>query len=187
MQYYCHSGGCSGADMTWENEGNKWGVITIPYSFQNHVQDSPNPKILTPEELSEGWEHVLIAEQTLKRPTNRIKSTYVRKLLARNWFQVKNSTAIYAVGMFQNKKRTIVDGGTGWAVQMAVDNKKPVFFFDQDNKMWYSYDYQYETFELLFSAQPTLTQHFAGIGTREITSDGINAIKNVYIYNFGRV
>jgi len=59
--YICHSGGCSGSDMVWENEGNKYGVFTIAYSFYNHKQEGWNRKILSGEELKEGFEHVKIA------------------------------------------------------------------------------------------------------------------------------
>ena len=65
MNYICHSGGCAGADMMWETEGNKYGVKTIAYSFYNHQQDSSNQKILTVEELNEGFKHVMIAAKAL--------------------------------------------------------------------------------------------------------------------------
>ena len=58
MSYTCHSGGCPGADMCWENEGNKYGVHTIAYSFGGHKQEGKNRVILTTEQLNEGFEHV---------------------------------------------------------------------------------------------------------------------------------
>lgn len=42
--------------------------------------------------------------------------------------QVKNSDAVFAIG---HLVRGIVDGGTGWAVQMAIDDGKPVYVYDQ--------------------------------------------------------
>lgn len=54
--YTCHSGGCPGADMEWEREGEKYGVQTIAYSFPGHIQEGKTPKILTVEELNEGWD-----------------------------------------------------------------------------------------------------------------------------------
>ena len=183
MNYICHSGGCAGSDMMWENEGMKYGVKTVAYSFYNHVQDSQNQKILSLKELEEGYENVLIADKTLKRYPNRIMYPYVKNLLSRNWFQVKNSEAIFAIGMFANKKRTLVKGGTGWAVQMAIDNKKVVYLFDQDSKFWYQYNYTTGAFERLYE-MPKLTKNFAGIGTRKLNEDGINAIKEIYKENF---
>ena len=128
MNYICHSGGCPGSDMTWENEGNKYGIKTIAYSFFNHVQEGENQKILNWKELEEGAEHVLVAELTLKRNLQNLNSAYVLNLLCRNWFQVKNSEAIFAIGTFVDLKQNIVNGGTGWAVQMGIDNNKDVLY-----------------------------------------------------------
>jgi hypothetical protein len=182
MPYINHSGGCPGADMTWEVEGKKYGVETIAYSFHNHVQDSDTPKVLTLEELAEGWEHVQIANQTLHRNVDS-QYPYVKNLLSRNWFQIKNAEAVYAVGQFSSSAHTRVDGGTGWAVQMAIDNQKHIFFFDQDSSAWYSYSYVKEKFVAL-GGTPALTPHFAGIGTRELRANGIAAIQTVFQITF---
>jgi len=184
--YICHSGGCPGSDMTWENESAKYGVETVAYSFYNHVQDSLNQKILSLDELDEGYEAVLIADKTLKRYVTRIMYPYVKNLLSRNWFQVKNSEAIFPIGMFANKKQSLVSGGTGWAVQMAVDNKKDIFFFEQPSKSWYKYDYKTSIFQKMYEI-PKLTKNFAGIGTRKINDDGINAIRDVLKNTFGNM
>ena len=127
MSYICHSGGCPGSDMFWENEGIKYGVKTIAYSFWGHKQEGKNREILSTEQLNEGFGHVLTANKKLKRyPQGQPR--YIQNLLARNWFQVKNSEAIFAI---VNKFLTndTAAGGTGWAIQMAVDCDKPVFVF----------------------------------------------------------
>lgn len=178
----CHSGGCPGADMMWENECAKYGIDTIAYSFHNHHHEGKNPKILTQTELHEGFEHVKIASKTIKRNVDNIFYPYIRNLLARNWYQVKNSDAVFAVGKFQNFKENIVSGGTGWAVQMALDNNKPVFFFDQDTTYWFTYRRDLNRFSLM-SSIPTLTEDFAGIGSRELESSGTTAIKNILKHN----
>ena len=179
-KYTCHSGGCAGADMFWENEGFKYGVKTIAYSFHNHKQDSTNQKILTVEELNEGFLHVMIANKTLKRyPQGQPR--YVQNLLARNWYQVLNSEVVFAIGKFKTK--TIVDGGTGWAVQMSIDNNKPVFFFDQPTNCWNTYAYDTTEFRVMYEL-PKLTENFAGIGTRELNDNGKKAIMEVYKHTF---
>ena len=108
---------------------------------------------------------------------------YVRNLLCRNWFQVKNADAIFAIGKFDGIKRTKVSGGTGWAVQMAIDNDKPVYFFDQPTNSWYIYIKEHKKFIQMYET-PKLTENFAGIGTRGITTDGEIAIKHVLIETF---
>lgn len=175
MNYTCHSGGCPGADMAWELIGEEYGIKTISYSFHNHVQEGKNQKILTVDELNEGFEHVKIASKGIKRDPN-VRYPYVRNLLSRNWFQVKNSDSVYAIGKFIDKK--LVSGGTGWAVQMAIDNKKETFVFDQANNTWNKYNYDKMEFEII-DYIPKLTQHFAGVGTREINDNGLKAIQDI--------
>ena len=181
--YICHSGGCPGADIFWEDEGNKYGVTTVAYSFYGHTQKGKNRKILERPELDEGFEHVKIASKGIGRNPNP-NWPYVKNLICRNWFQVKNAEAIFAIGKFINKK--IVSGGTGWAVQMGVDNKKPVFFFDQPINTWNKFNYENGEFEVI-DYIPKLTENFAGIGTREITDVGMNAIRQIYKENFGKL
>lgn len=176
MNYICHSGGCPGSDMFWETEGEKYGVKTIAYSFYGHTQYGKNRQILEKEQLAEGFEAVKIAAKSIGRNPNP-RWPYVKNLISRNWFQVKNSEAVFAVGKFINKK--IVSGGTGWAVQMAVDNKKPVFFFDQETKSWYKLkDFNGEF--VIIDYIPKLTQNFAGVGTRELDESGKEAIRKIY-------
>lgn len=182
-EYINHSGGCTGADMCWENEGKPYGVKSVAYSFYNHVQDGENQKILTYDELQEGWKHVEIAAKSLHRPIGRIEIPYVKNLLSRNWFQVKNAEAIFAVGKFDGNTQKKVAGGTGWAVQMAMDSGKPIYFFDQPTNKWYIYLYSYKTFIEMYVI-PTLTENFAGIGTRELNAFGVLAIQRLYEFNF---
>lgn len=180
-----HSGGCPGADMEWENESFLYGVSTIAYSFKGHTQYGKYQKILTPEELFEGWQNVQIASIGIKRPLFKIQfQPYIRNLLSRNWFQVRNSESIFAIGKFFNDNHNIIDGGTGWAIQMAIDNQKETHLFEQNYNKWFKYDYQSGKFEEM-NCLPTLTEHFAGIGTRQITENGINAIKEILKYNLG--
>lgn len=183
MKFTCHSGGCPGSDMTWEREGDKYGVHTIAYSFWNHKQEGKNQKILSELELKEGFEAVMRANKTLKKYPQG-QPQYVQNLLARNWFQVKNSEAVFAIGKKFLTNHT-VDGGTGWAVQMAVDCDKPVFVFIQDSMggAWFRF-MPIVGFECLWGEIPTLTENFAGIGTRDIDQDGIRAIQKVYKKNF---
>ena len=146
MKYLIHSGGSGGADMVWESEGLNYGIESVAYSFWNHAHDSQFPKILTQDELSEGWEACKIATKTLKRPLDRIIYPYVKSLICRNWFQIKNSESTFAIGRFVNEQHKLVNGGTGWAVQMSIDNNHPTYVFDQNIKEWFTYSYQEKKF-----------------------------------------
>lgn len=189
-QKFCNSGGAVGADTVFEEECIKKGIPVLAWGFQGHKTNSKNVKILTKDELAEGWEHVKIANESLKRNIYNL-SPYVRNLLARNWFQVKNSDTIFAVGNLTNSFSQ-VNGGTGWAVQMGIDNKKRVYVFDQNgyNPCWFQ-DTEVKDVDgnVLFKRfitskdsefLPVLTDRFAGIGTREINEHGILAIKKLF-------
>ena len=179
----CHSGGCPGSDMEWENQSIKYDIKTIAYSFQGHVQEGKYPKILSSEELVEGWQLVLLCEKPIKRPLYKIKYTpCVKNLLCRNWFQVKNSEAIYAIGSLVIGSNRLVDGGTGWAVQMAINNNKPIYLFEQNLGSWFMYHYPSNEFAQIYSI-PFLTTNFAGIGTRKINEAGMKAIKEILEFN----
>lgn len=186
--YTCHSGGCPGSDMFWETEGMKYNVITIAYSFYGHNQKGNNRKILEREQLDEGFEHVKIASKGIGRTPN-VRWPYVKNLICRNWFQVKNSESVFAISReFLGTEKKIVAGGTGWAVQMAIDNNKPTFVFDQPTKLWNEYDYTTNRFEIFAPDYvPTLTKNFAGIGTRELNDDGKKAIELVLKTNLENI
>jgi hypothetical protein len=183
-KHICHSGGCPGADMEWEEKGRKHSVHTIAYSFPSHKQYGENRHILTSDELLEGFEQCKLASKPLGRTLYNVeKNPYVRNLISRNWFQVKNSEAIFAIGIFFDETKTKVNGGTGWAVQMAINNRKPIYFFDQDSDKWYYYHYSFNVFAE-YDGVPELTKNFAGIGSRDLRDNGKQAITNVYKNTF---
>ena len=188
VNYICHSGGAEGADTVFELTCEEYEIKTITYSFPTHKSTSKNLKILTRQELVEGFQHIQIAAKSLNRNTLS-SSPYVCALLARNWFQVKNSEAVFAIGEFEPKKMGIfsrVKGGTGWAVQMAIDNNKEVYIFEQNENKWF---YFYKALDGLnkfipCTNIPKLTLNFAGIGTRKINDNGIQAIIDLCKFNF---
>jgi len=190
MEYCNFSGGAQGSDTFFEKEGEKYGIKTIAYSFYGHNTSSKNKWNLTTEQLEEGLKHVEITNKTLDRNITTI-STYVKKLLCRNWYQVKNADCIYAIGTL--KSDGTVDGGTGWAVQMAIDNNKPVYLFEQNKNTWYEYRPAFGNLHTDRFAEPggfyevsipPLTEKFAGIGTRNLNENGKKAIIELYRINF---
>lgn len=170
-----HSGGAIGSDTEWGTIGAEFGVVNVNHYWHGTKTPTGNKQI-TQEEFEEGWQKVLLANKTLKRKPENYKS-----LLSRNWLQVKNADAIFAIGNVV-KEGTEVAGGTGWAVQMAIDANKPVFVFDQNLNTWMKYNYTSKSFNT--TGVPTLTPNFAGIGTRKITEAGKQAIRDVYTKTF---
>lgn len=190
-EYVNHSGGARGSDLFWEVTAKKYGIKTVVYSFRGHASSNPNRYELSQQELSSAKPHLLRANMTLKRkyPTGK---KFIDNLLSRNWFQVQNSDAVFAIGKISKNHQT-VDGGTGWAVQMGIDNHKQTYVFDciQKNKggltegscRWYSFCEKRKMF-VLFNGTPILTKRFTGIGSRQLSSKGKGAIENVFKSTF---
>lgn len=168
--YVNHSGGAVGSDTVWGELSAQYGVVSEHYWHGKRTENGNHE--ITEEEFEEGKEHVLEANKTLHRQPNKYMD-----LLARNYSQVKNAEEIFAIGHFKNK---VVDGGTGWAVQMAIDDGKIVNFYDQEKCVWGRYcNGKWER-----SDTPVLTKNFAGIGTRKLNDKGWMAIKEVCIKTF---
>lgn len=190
MNNTCHTGGAIGSDIFFEVVSLKYNISVKAYSFKEHNTKSNNRIILTVPELFEGWDKAQIAAKSLKRNTYNL-SPYVKKLLSRNWFQVKNSESIFAIGNIldvkeqgqrikNNTSKQIVDGGTGYAVEMAIQHNKPVYIFNQKDNKWYKWklDIFAET------STPNLTKDFAGIGTRNLNKYGKFAIIDIFENSF---
>lgn len=168
--YVNYSGGATGSDTVWGEICGAYGVESLHY-WHGAVTPNGNTE-LTEAEFGEGIARVWRANETLHRKPDKYLD-----LLARNWMQVKNADEVFAIGVFKNK---MVDGGTGWAVQMAVDEGKTVHFYDQERCVWGTNRDGVWT----RSDTPVLTERFAGIGTRAINHHGIEAIKDVCTKTF---
>ena len=176
-QRVVHSGGAKGADKAWEDLSR--GFAT-PVHYQVEGQPTPHGNTdVSKGEAAEADQHLRKANETLGRDLDKVKE-YTKNLFRRNWSQVKNSDAVYAITNGFDAPN-IVSGGTGWAVQMAIDNGKPVYIFDQSGRSgnWQQWNYDTGQFEYI-SKPPVPPQNFAGIGTRKINQRGVDAIKTVY-------
>lgn len=187
----CNSGGAIGSDTFWENIGEEFGVKTKSFSYKTKYHKSKNKVEISDTDYEEGVIQIKLANKVL----NRWGIHRYMNLLARNWAQVKYSSEVFAIGYiikpgeknikgYKNKsKYEIVDGGTGYAVQMAINNNKPVYVFDQNENQWFKWSEILLRFKKIDMVKISY-QNFAGIGTREITEKGIKAIKSVYDLTF---
>ena len=188
----CHSGGAAGADTYWETIGDNYGVKTKAYSYKTKYHTTENKVEISDTDYEEGVKEITKA--------NRVLSRYgihkFMNLLARNWSQVKYSDEVFAIGTivesgkkgskgFYNKSEfQVVDGGTGYAVQMAINNGKFVYVFDQDKDKWFRWSYTSLKFIEVTKPLKISYENFAGIGTREIKPNGIKAIEEIYKLTF---
>jgi hypothetical protein len=187
----CNSGGADGSDTIFETKTIQYGGKVNAYSYKTKKHISPNKVEISDDDYQEGIEKVKTANLTLKR----WGIEKYMNLLARNWVQVKYSDQIIAIGTiidpgkkdskgYYSKSSTqIVSGGTGYAVTMAIDEKKPVYVFDQVQCSWFRWSYTTNSF-IKCSIPKLVGNNFAGIGTREINEFGIRAIDDFFNYNF---
>lgn|SRR5690554_5752298 len=180
-QYICHTGGAEGTDGYFEYFSKQYGVKTIAYSYKTRFHESVNKRELTEAEFKEGVQQVYIANATLKRA----RINQYLKLLARNWFQVKYADEVFAITSLKKYNGLYeIKGGTAWAVQMAINEQKKIFVFDQSALHWFYFDYYVQNFCLL-KIDPKITSvNFTGIGTRSINFFGISAIEQLFKNSF---
>lgn len=184
--YVNHSGGAVGADSYWGHIGEQYGVVSNHYYYGERTPEG-NFEISN-EDYAEGrYESAKAANYNFGYKYPTMKDTK----LIRNWAQVKYADAIFAIGhlvrpgepLFPKQKNdtrvavnAAVQGGTGYAVGMAILHGKPVYVYDQERKQWYkNIDGKWYVSDI-----PVLTKDFAGIGSRELNEDGKKAIEDVY-------
>lgn len=178
-----HSGGCQGSDMAWDEIGRRYG-------FENHIHWRPEHlKNLTPEGHRNMLRDFNKAAEYLGRPTI-FKGV---ELAQRDWLQAFHSDAVFAIARIiapgeydgtptkhfrNNTDHENVSGGSAWACTVAMQMNKPIYVFDMNKGIWMMWSFSGGEFRLIDT--PILTECYAGIGSRNITTAGKAAIESVY-------
>ena len=181
----CHSGGAYGADYYFGKVALSYSVPVNHYYFDNPGEEWRNPKFGNYE-----LDHDVYYEVGLKEVYRVVKmwdyhmakSMNVLRLHARNWQQVCRSDEIFAViEKFEVKPSGVLmpKGGTGYAIQMAINHKKRVVCFNQYDNQWVEYDYTSRSFKPVDNPLITKPQ-FAGIGSRSINESAQKAIEDLF-------
>lgn len=178
MTYRNYSGGAEGADKEWDRIGREYG-------FEKHIHFRPSHlKEMNQDQRDTMEDDVFHAAKGLGRPTGDFPG---KDLIRRNWLQMFNADAIFAVsriinpgekdkGFINNTGKQNVSGGTAWACEMAIQKGKPVHVFDMSTNKWYLWKVD----KFVEETTPILTERYAGIGSRNLTPEGTQAIHNVY-------
>ena len=193
--YHIYSGGAFGIDEYAEQCAKEGGM-------QMHVILPPHhsrSKFITPlrqQELDEAEPHVKrVAERTGKHLFT--PNTFSRHLQLRNFHIVKPAAIVYAFGYFQHTHGTNltascpnIAGGTGWTVQLAVDQHKQIYFYNIPEKRWYENhqdhyywdENQWTSYSGFIPMQgsPTLHKHSAVVGTRHPPPDTLAEVKRLF-------
>lgn len=159
-----YTGGAYGADTDWDLIGREFGVINHTHFRANGnvskrlTENNVKGVYLTKDELEKGRNEV---NELLG--TNYTDNT-TGNLQGRNYYQVNNADAIYAIASLAKEKGKYVKGGTNTAVALAIVMNKPVYVWDISTESWYKFIGK----KFVVVDTPVLTAKFAGIGTRDI-------------------
>jgi len=159
-----HSGGAYGGDTFWDIIGREFGVVN-----HKHYKDAGNAN-LSQKLKNSGVVATILTEDQMDFARQEVQKllgiTYANdlkgNLQVRNFYQVYNSDAVFAIATLKDTKS--VTGGTNTAIQLGIKLNKPVYVWDIKSEQWY----QYGSNGFEKSSTPTLTKNFAGIGSRDI-------------------
>lgn len=186
MENICFSGGAEGADLEWGNVAKKNGHEVRHFVFANHKgSDHPDAVVVTPEELEVGDRTLELANEILGR-SFPAHSNYVTNLLRRNFWQVVDSDAVYAVaGLDPTKDNKVLIGGTAWAVEcfkILHPDSDRIFVYDSWKDQWYRWTIAaWPSFEKVSRNEiPKPSGKWTGIGSRDLDSKGREAIRGIF-------
>lgn len=193
------SGAAPGADSIFHEMAKKHNHNIKNFVFSGEqVEVKENLVYLSLDQLATSKDALEIAAKDMQRNI-QTRNQYVYNLLRRNYFQILNSTAVFAVSEFEPRfhpptesKSVRIRGGTAWACQMFANrhkkfvraNKIPLYLYSEIKGTWLQCRiesnglYSWTPLE----EQPKLPTNcvYTGIGSREIGPDGEAAIKKLY-------
>ena len=172
-EYINHSGGAYGGDTFWDIIGREFGVTK-----HMHYKDAGNVN-LSQKLRNAGVKATVLTKEQMDVARNEVErllgerypDTTQGNLKVRNYYQVANADAVFAIAELNGDSRFnmgSVWGGTNVAVQLGIKLDKPVYVWDISSKNWHKYNPNTKEFEL--TDTPILTKNFAGVGSRDIES-----------------
>ncbi len=173
------SGGANGSEALFGGCAEAWGLAEETFSFPSHTPAHTRGLVqLTEEELAAGD----ISSSYLKAHMHRSypDTPLFKKVLQSIWHQVNTAGEVFSIGQIREDKT--VNGGTGWAVELAKHWNKPVHVFDQEKNAWF----YWQNGEWVLTKDPIITrERFTGTGTRFPNAAGTAAIKALFERSFG--
>jgi len=136
-------------------------------------------QILTEAQLQRGAARAKAVRE--KAPRKLPDRPLLNKVLLSIWHQVETAGQVFVVGLIE--ETGAVKGGTGWAAELAKDQHKPVFVYDQEKQTWFCWeDDEWGPCD----EPPRITaRRFTGTGSRNLSDSGQQAIRDLYQRSFG--
>jgi hypothetical protein len=173
-----YSGGHKGTEAEFGRLAESWGMQEVNFSFEGHaVERSRGIRELDPEELDKGNVSMEIVSARMGRKF--AQASKIRKVIQTIFHMVNEGYHVIAVGWIQPDNT--VKGGTGWGVELAKLFNRPVHVYDQDRKGWYTW----KDNAWVADAPAIERDSFAGTGTRHLTDDGRDALRQLFERAFG--
>lgn len=173
------SGGAKGSESAFGELAELWGLTEVNYSFTGRATARARGVVeLTNEELKQGEVSSAYIEAQLHRQFP--KTPQFRKMLQTIWHQVATSGQVFVIGMLLEDGT--VNGGTGWAAELAKHFGKPVHVFDQEKRQWFTWVQGKWVSE---NAPRISRTRFTGTGTRFLSDEGVKAIRALFEASFG--
>jgi hypothetical protein len=173
-----YSGGHKGAEAEFGKLAEAWLMKEVNFTFEGHkAERTRGLRVLNQEELKKGDVSMEIVSMRMKRTYSRVGK--IRQVIQSIFHMVNNGYHVIAVGWIQAD--STVKGGTGWGVELARLFNRPLSVYDQDRKGWFSWeDSQW------VEKTPVITSDtFAGTGTRNLSDEGRQALRDLFISSFG--
>lgn len=174
------SGGARGADQTFAIHAFHAGHDIVHYSFKGHKVKGPGDIVIMGENQYELADFLIgKCNKTLERNINGM-AEHSFNLLRRNMIKVYENVigSLYAVSYLTEEGK--VPGGTAWATTLFnILDKGPMYLFNQGDNTWYESDV-FGRFHIMKELPPTPEGTYLGIGSRDITNEGKNAISELY-------
>jgi len=173
-----YSGGLKGAECAFGEAAEKWGIKEVNFTFPGRTPDRrKHLVVLSEDDLKRGDISMELAARMMNR--TYYEADKIRKVLQTIFHMVNKGHQVFVVGIIQADNT--VQGGTGWAVELAKLFNRPVSVFDQDRNQWFTWrqdSWQEDT--------PKIAHHtFVGSGTRNLTAAGQAAIDKLFVDAFG--
>ncbi len=174
-----YSGGHKGADSEFGRLAEEWGIQEVHFSFKGHNIERTRGvvRVLSPQELDKGNVSMEIVSARLGR--NFSQADKIRKVIQSIFHMVNNGYQVMVVGWIQDDDT--VKGGTGWAVELARLFNRPISVYDQERKGWFAWK------EGRWEPETPVVSHktFVGTGTRHLSEDGRQALRQLFEASFG--
>ena len=177
QEYSIYSGGLKGAEETFGECAQKYGINEINFSFDGHKPSrEKNITMLSDEELKKGNISMEIVSARMGR--RYAQADKIRKVFQLIFHMVNKGYQVFAIGWIQSDKT--VKGGTGWGVELAKFFNRPTSVFDQGANKWYTWKEN----DWMEDEPVILNKTFCGTGTRNLSDEGKNAIEDLFSRSF---